>query len=89
MNPLFDERQLRGITSEIATQRERWLAFWLAKLLPPVCIRWVNEGRNLVAVSRYIEKKQIRLVRQIGSTTVKLMQGNNLISTFEVRTTRQ
>lgn len=86
---MITNAQLNGIASDIYREEERWLAFWMGTLVPPVVMRWVNERKNLSAVAGYLERHNIRIVIKVGDTRKMLMHGNNLVSTFEVRTTRQ
>lgn len=86
---MITDQQLRGITSEIATARERWLAFWLGQIMPPVLVRWVSEGKNLKAVADYMVKHRIRREITQGSNVERLMHGDKCVASFEVKTTRQ
>jgi hypothetical protein len=82
---MITQSQINGIASEFATAREKWLRFWLSQLLPPVCIKWVDERRNLEAVARYMEKQRIHLRKQCGDSVEWLMKGETRIASFEIK----
>jgi len=83
------DKQLLEMARSIAAAREQWLSYWMKKVVPPVCARWISERKNIDAVARYLERKNICVVQVQGSNTERLMHGNEIISTFHVKFTHK
>ncbi len=77
--------QTTEILRENMAFRERWLEQWLSKLLPPVCVRWARERKNLTAIARLMQRKNIRIVRTVGDTREVLMCGETPVATCDIR----
>lgn len=86
---MITQSQLSGMASDIMSAKEKWLEFWLSRLLPPVCVLWAKEGRHLDFIADYLKRRDVRILRKIGQTRETLMQGDRIIATFEFKTTRQ
>lgn len=85
---MITQRQLEGIASEFATQKEKWLEFWISKLVPPVCVRWVKERKNLSEVSDYLMRRKIILTRNPGSNVEILYCNGKPVASLELKFTR-
>lgn len=80
-----DRKVVREYLDKAAKEHEQWLEFWAKKLLPPVCIRWAKERKNLPALAAYVRRRNIRIVQSNQGTKETLMEGDKAIATFEAK----